>query len=322
MNKYRLPLYVFLFVSFILSMIQWKVQSPMLLLERFFDGGGWIEILIVALWGATVAYKMQDPTLTAKWRRISWMVFSVWFFTQLFLGIAVSEIFLLTGKLHIPVPAMIISGPIYRGQKSIMTLLFLSTIVLTGPAWCSQLCYFGAIDNMFAKGKTSRKKIKHLMVYKHSVLFFVIAGTLLFRLFNIKPFIAAVSGIAFGVAGLAIILFLSRKQKRMIHCTAYCPIGTLVNYLKFLNPFRLYIDNTCDLCMACTSKCKYNALNIENIKKHKPAITCTLCGDCISTCKNKSIQYRFFKTKPDTARNIYLFLTISLYAVFIAMGRI
>lgn len=49
MNKYRLPLYVFLFVSFILSMIQWKVQSPMLLLERFFDGGGWIEILIVAL---------------------------------------------------------------------------------------------------------------------------------------------------------------------------------------------------------------------------------------------------------------------------------
>jgi ferredoxin-type protein NapH len=45
-------------------------------------------------------------------------------------------------------PMMILGGPIYRGQLSVMTILFLSTVILTGPAWCSQLCYFGAFDNL------------------------------------------------------------------------------------------------------------------------------------------------------------------------------
>ena len=53
----------------------------------------------------------------------------------------------MTGKLHLPVPMMILAGPIYRGHTSVMSILFLSTLILSGPAWCSHLCYFGAIDN-------------------------------------------------------------------------------------------------------------------------------------------------------------------------------
>lgn len=56
---------------------------------------------------------------------------------------------------------MILAGPIYRGHISVMTILFLSTVVLSGPAWCSHLCYFGAIDNLAASGKTRRGSIKY-----------------------------------------------------------------------------------------------------------------------------------------------------------------
>lgn len=322
LKRFVLPVSVFVFVTFMLSMIQLKVKMPMLLFERFFEGGGWIEIGLVASFGAFLALKMQDVKMQAKWRMISWSVFSAWFFIQLFLGLAVSDVFLLTGKLHLPIPAMMISGPIFRGEKSIMTILFLSTIVLTGPAWCSQLCYFGAFDGIVSKGKTSRVPIANKMVIKHSVLFLVIVGTILMRLFDVGIVWAAASGLAFGVIGLCVMLFLSRKQRRMVHCTAFCPIGTVVNYLKFVNPFRIYIDNNCDSCLACLSKCKYDALGAQNIGNKKPGITCSLCGDCISACKSNCIKYKFFNLQPTKARNLYLFLTISIYSIFLAMGRI
>ena len=321
-KKYNLPVWVFVFVSFILSMVQLKVKLPMLLLERLFHGGGWIEIAMIASFGAFVAFKMQDVKSSAKWRKISWSIFSIWFFGQLLLGIFVSDAFLLTGKLHLPIPAMLISGPIYRGEKSIMTILFLSTIILTGPAWCSQLCYFGAIDNAFAKGRTSKKPLKGKLVWKNTLLLLVILGTIILKLFNASAVLALVAGLTFGIIGLIVILLLTRKQHRMVHCAVYCPIGTVVNYLKYINPFRMYIGNNCDICLACTSKCKYDALNLTDIKNKKPGMGCTYCGDCLSACKTSSIKYKFPGLTSQKSRNLYLFLTVSIYAIFLAMGRI
>ena len=68
------------------------------------------------------------------------------FFGQLALGIFADPIFLMTGKLHLPIPAVILAGPLYRFEGLFMPILFISTLLLSGPAWCSQLCYFGAFD--------------------------------------------------------------------------------------------------------------------------------------------------------------------------------
>ena len=100
---------------------------------------------------------MQDPAKVSRWRKYTWFVFSVVFFSQLLLGLLVSDKFLMTGKLHLPVPMMILAGPIYRGHTSVMTILFLSTVILSGPAWCSHLCYFGAIDNLARLRKNQAK---------------------------------------------------------------------------------------------------------------------------------------------------------------------
>ena len=227
----------------------------------------------------------------------------------------------LKGFLEKAVPAMMISGPLYRGEKSVMTLLFLSTIVLTGPAWCSQLCYFGAIDNLMAKGKTSKKPIVNKFRYKHTILAAIVAFTLAFSWLNVSPLWAAIGGGLFGIGGFLVIFLITKKQKRMVHCTVYCPIGTVVNYLKYINPFRITISPSCDMCMACTSRCKYDALNPSDIQKKKPGITCTLCGDCLSACNTYAIPYTFLGLKPETARKFWLFLTISLFSIFLAMGR-
>jgi len=319
----RLPLAVFLFVLFLLIPVQLKVENPMLLLERFIPGAGWFEIILIALYGAIVAYHMQDPSKVQLWRRYTWLAFSILFFSQLILGLFGFEKFLMTGKLHLPVPMMILAGPVYRGHLSVMSILFVSTLVLSGPAWCSHLCYFGAIDSISSTGKTRRLPIRNKWALKSTVLLLVIAGAIVLRWMKVPALTATLLAIGFGVIGLGLILHVSRKEGRMVHCTAYCPIGTIVNLTHFVNPFRLTIDqNSCTDCMACTSKCKYDALNRSDIAARKPGLTCTLCGDCLSSCHAGSLQYRFPGLSTRSARNLYLLITISLHAATMALARI
>ena len=322
-KKYRLSIIIFILAFALLAIVQIKlVLHPIILLERFINGGGWFEITAIAFYGAFVAYKMQQPVNVPKWRRITWSVFCIVFFSQLIIGLLGVDRFLMTGKLHLPIPMMILAGPIYRGQLSVMTILFLSTIVITGPAWCSQLCYFGAFDNMASWRKTEKSSYKHKKAIKTTLLLLVIASALLLRWFNVSMGITTIIAVAFGLAGITIMIIYSRRKGKMVHCTLFCPIGTLVNVMKPINPFRLYIADSCTQCMKCTSFCKYDALNITDVKNKKPNYSCTLCGDCLAACRDKAIRYRYLNLQPETARNLYLILTITLHCVFLALGRL
>jgi ferredoxin-type protein NapH len=321
-EKNRLPIVVFFLTFILLAFVQVKVERPMILAERFIKGGGWLEILLISVYGAFVIAKMQDPVNVPKWRKITWTIFSIVFFSQLITGISGHEKFLMTGKLHLPIPMMIIGGPIYRGQLSVMTILFLSTVILTGPAWCSQLCYFGAFDNLVSGGKTTREILRHKGAVKSTILVLVITMALVLRLLKVSPLISTLAAVAFGVIGIAVMIIFSLKRKKMVHCVMYCPVGTLVNVIKHVNPFRMYIDTSCTLCMNCTKFCKYDSLNPSDIKNSRPAITCTLCGDCLAGCHHNSIKYKFSVMNPEHARNLYLILTITLHAACIALARI
>jgi len=318
----RLPVIVFILITGFLFVINIQLDKPLILLERFFPGFGWIEILLLAVYGAIVIYQMQDPLKVPRWRRITWLIFSFVFFSQLILGMAgVDNRFLMTGKLHLPVPAMILSGPIYRGQLSVMTILFFSTIILSGPAWCSQLCYFGALDNLAASVKRSSRPLKYVWHMKLVLLPVFILVTLILRWTGVTNFWVTIAGGIFGVAGLALIAILTSRKGKMMHCIYYCPVGTLVNYFRYINPFRMRIRESCTQCMLCTAYCNYDALNQSDIEKGRPGITCTYCGDCLSSCKENSIQYKFFNLAPDRARNLYLIITITLYCVFMGLAR-
>ena len=321
-NKFRVASIIFVLIFSLLSFVQLKLDNPIILAERFLKGAGWIEIVLISLYGAMVGFKMLDPENVPKWRKITWSLFSVIFFSQLITGIAGAEKFLMTGKLHLPVPMMILGGPIYRGQLSVMTILFLSTVILTGPAWCSHFCYFGAFDGLASAGKTSKKRLGKKAAIKSTILILVITMAIILRWLRVSPLVATLIAAGFGIAGILIIILVSRKFGKMVHCVMYCPIGTIVNLLRHVNPFRMYIDKSCTLCMNCTKYCKYDALNRDDIINLKPSITCTLCGDCLSGCQHNSIKYRFLRLTPDNSRKLYLILTVSLHAACIAMARI
>jgi len=313
----------FVLTTGLLTFVQLKVAPPMLLLERFFPTFGWLEIFGLALYVGFIAEKMDDPNQSAKWRVRIWTLFSVVFFGQLLIGLLGVDKFLMTGKLHLPIPAMIVAGPLYRAERFFMPILFVSTLILVGPAWCSYLCYIGAWDNLAALHRKLPQKMPH---WRHAarvaILVLVVAIAILLRFAGASSMLATILGAGFGIAGVGVLILASRKMGVMTHCTTICPIGILANLIGKLSPFRIRIGTGCTECRACQLVCRYDALRIEDIRKRKPGLTCTLCGDCVQSCHDGWIQYRFFKLKPETARRLFLVLIISLFAVFLGVARI
>ena len=313
----------FFFTAFLIGMPFLKVSFPILLLERFLPGFGWFEVFLLALYASFITEKILNPALTSIWRRRIWLIFSIVFFAQFIFGLIGYEIFLMTGKIHIPVPAIIMAGPLYRWSLSFMVFLFLGSIVLLGPAWCSYLCYFGVWDDVASRNKLRPKQLpKNRQWIRISIFVAIIIIAVGFNLAGFSVLTAGITAIIFGMVGVILMVIWSRKKGVMTHCTVYCPIGLLTVTLGKISPFRIKINSSCDECAKCHLACRYDALNMSDIKKRKPGLNCTLCGDCIGTCPHYSIEYKFLGLSPDNARTLFIVIAVAVHAAFLGIGRI
>jgi ferredoxin len=307
----------------LLAIINHQVELEMLLAERFFPGTGWIEITLLSLYAALITDKMLETKKTAPVRRRIWMFFSAVFFAQFVLGLAGSEGFLMTGALHLPIPAMILAGPIFRGARFFMPLLFGGTVLLVGSAWCSHLCYVGAWDNLAAMAnKRSSPLWKKWTRFRWVAPALVAAAALILRLLEVTPKTVTLLALAFGLGGVVWMLIFSRKKGSMSHCTLYCPMGLMAGILGKISPFRIRFTEDCDGCGACRTSCRYLALEPEDIKRRRPGLSCTLCGDCLSSCPKEALRYGLFGLKAGTARNVFVTVIVVLHAVFLGIARI
>jgi polyferredoxin len=317
-NKSNAPLVAFFFTGAMLSAINFMPKFPLLLAERFWPGTGWLQVLIMSFYSAFLTRYFLDSANHKKFRPVIWLGFSLVFFFQLALGLMGFDKFLMTGSLHLPVPALIIAGPLFRGADFFMPILLAITILLIGPAWCSHLCYIGAWDDYLSR-KASHKK--PLPAWTKNFRLFTLLGVIviamLLRYFSVSSATALLLAGLFGLAGVGIMLFVSRKMGIMAHCLVFCPIGLVTTTLGRLSPFRIKIGADCSKCQACA-----RALNPEQIEKRKSAASCTLCGDCVSACAGGHINYHFLHASPDFARQTFLILILSLHSIFLAVARI
>lgn len=315
--------FIFLLTTVVLGLVREKLRFPILLLDRFLPGTGWVEILLLGIYGAWIGEKMLGGKRTAVIRSRIWSLFSLVFFLQLLLGLGGVNQMLMTGELHLPVPAVILAGPIYRGGGFFMLILFAVTLLLVGPAWCSHLCYIGAWDD--ALSRRQRKDVRQPPAWtrpaRWAILAAVIPAAVLLRVLGASAGLAAALGGGFGVLGVVIMIWASRKLGIMAHCIAYCPLGLVANLLGKISPWRIGIQADCTRCGACSRVCRYGALDDSDFERGRPGLTCTLCGDCLSGCRQASIAYRFPGLSAETARRAFLVLAIGLHVVFLGVAR-
>ena len=316
-------LLVFAFTGFLLGMVNLKVSPAVLILERFFPGGGWVEVLGLSVYSAWLYGKLADLSQQSLWRVRLWTLFSVVFFAQFFLALLGFEQFWMrAGKFHLPIPALVIAGPIYRGYGFFMLFLFLGTILVLGPAWCSYLCYFGVWDFWSAK----RSRVKRLPPWTRwirvGIVILVILTAWGLRKFGFSKEQAGLVALGFLLGAVVVMLVWSRRSGIMCHCVVYCPLGWLADLLGKISPFRIKIKKGCDLCLRCLQSCRYNALGEEELKAGKVGFSCSLCGDCIAVCPKNVLGFYFPGMSPERARRLFLGIVVVFHTCFLALAKV
>ncbi|SMF20627.1 4Fe-4S binding protein [Desulfovibrio gilichinskyi] len=315
---------IFLLTALLLEIVRSKAPFPVLLLDRFFPDWGRAEIFILSAYAAWIGGKMFLPDGAKMIRPRIWAFFSVVFFFQLMLGLTGLDLFLMTGHLHLPVPALIVGGPVFRGSGFFMPILFAVSVFMVGSAWCSHLCYIGAWDDQFSRisGKRPSAKFPHALIWMRLILLILVVTVAWgFRVAGVSGTVAVLWAVFFGLIGLFVMLLFSRKMGMMVHCSSFCPMGIVANILGKVSPWRIKITSGCTMCGRCSRVCRYGALRKEDLKSGHPGLSCTLCGDCISPCTHGCIGYKLPFLSFDKSRKIFLVLTISFHALFLGVAR-
>ncbi|WP_316900727.1 4Fe-4S binding protein [Pseudodesulfovibrio indicus] len=316
---------IFVLTVFTLALVRSKAPFPVLLADRYLPGWGWLEIFLLGFYAQWIGSLMASPAGHRRVRPRIWGLFSALFFLQLALGLFGMDRMLMTGTLHLPVPALIVAGPVFRGGGFFMLILFGVTLALVGPAWCSHLCYIGAWDDAMSRlgpRPAPSATLRRLSVLgRGASLILAVGAALALRAFGVPGVTAVFFGAAFGLGGVAVMVLVSRRRGMMVHCTTWCPMGLVANIFGRLSPWSIRIGADCTRCGACLTRCRYNALDESGLERGRPGLSCTLCGDCVSACAHRQIGYAFPGLSNETARALFIVLAVTLHAVFLGVAR-
>ena len=307
-----------------LLIIQTVPKNPLLIFERLVKHGGFFEIILLTGYSYFIAGKLLTAgKKRTNWRLFMWLFFSVLFYLQLIIGLMGFSSFLLTGKLHLPVPFMIFSAPVFRGSGYFMIILFFSTVFVLGPAWCSYLCYFGSFDNYAARNKRPERKYSSKNTkLRLTTLFLAVSLPALLHYLDVSWKIAIIPAVVVLLIEVAIIVFYSRKSGSLVHCTSFCPVGFISNIVGRLSLFKIRFDKSCTSCYACTSTCRYGALSKENVDSKKVGFSCSICGDCVSSCPNGNLGYKLPGLSFDLSERVFTVFIVVTHVVFLAVARV
>ncbi len=317
----------FMGVFLCLYWLRESVSTDFLLLERYVPYAGGVQIFSTAWYGSFAAGVLADPRRSRKWRFRLWLLFGVVFFVQFFLGVAGLEEMLLTGRLHVPIPAFILYGAVFRDSLTVMPFIAAASALLAGSAWCSLFCYWGPFDALAAHKRSLRPlppRIDRLLrCGRPVVLVGGVAAALVLSRAESGP--AAIAGLAaaYAAGSFLIMLMLSRRYGGMLHCGTVCPLGLVISLLGWLSPWRLRVDTArCDNCGACEKICRWRAMTPECRTAGKVLSRCTLCRECLSVCPRNAPAVTCPGLAPELAGRIFVGMTAGLHAVFMSTAMV
>ena len=318
---------VFMASFLTLFYLRQAARMEFFLLERYLPLFGSVQIFFVSWYGAFLAGKLADRKTTRKFRRIAWTLFGIVFFAQFFLGLLGVEGMLLTGKLHVPIPAFIVFAPIFRDSMSMMPFIVLAATLLAGSAWCSMLCYFGPFDSVAAGSKGVKPyPASFVFLLRWGRIIVLVTGSaaaLGLRALGIDLSTAVAIAVAYGAVSLLVMALVSRRYSAMSHCMTFCPMGLVVNLLGRVSPWRVRVNReVCDNCGACEKICKYNAITPESRAEGKTLLRCSLCRDCLTVCRNQALYLRCPGLSPRAAWAVFTGLTTVLHVVFLSVAMV
>ena len=282
------------------------------------------SVLFLFLLDALAPFRLLLGERVLPWQGVNGFVILLLFL----LGVTVASSLLMTGRLHVPVPFMMISGPVYRGEGIFMLALFSVSVLLAGSAWCSHLCYFGVWDCLSAASSRRKgrpvKGGKGLRDWRWAALAAAVGTPLLLSLWGLPVEYAL--AVALAAAFLAPLAWrMSAAGGVREYCSRFCPMGLAAGLLGRLSPWRMLVKETCTGCMQCAAACRDLAISREG-GACRISRRCTLCRDCISRCSHGALGLGMagpFSSVPSARADMYFVTLVSvMHVVFLATARV
>lgn len=314
----------------LITIIHMKMPHIMLA-NRFIPTFGIIQGFLIALWGAYLVTKLSDTKLAEIWRLRAWRLFSLVFFLQFFLALCGYTIFLMGEHFHFPIPGMIVAGALYRESGFFMPILFLSSFILVGSAWCSHLCYFGVWDSATKKGQgyENMPAKKFFVALPYIVFTLMLIFVFICKHYTVPTELTYSIILLLGLVFFPLHFFISRKYTISSYCLYICPLGLIMRLLNIISARRfswhIYFKDTCTQCGSCIKACRYTAITKDAIASNTIASSCTLCRNCMHTCRKNGLAlsfcgYKGHKNMP--LHTIFTVMVTTLHALFLAVAMV
>lgn len=213
-------------------------------------------------------------------------------------------------------------------------ILLIGMVILTllfGRFYCSVLCPFGALQEIFALLFFKKRKNKHIKNYPvkyfiAAVVFGVLVAGSVYLLRYIEPYTyfgSAFSLCALGGAALAAVIVLTFFKNRFF-CTNICPVGALLGLISKISLNKIYIKkDDCVMCGSCERNCPSGCINSR--EKDVDNVTCIKCLKCLEVCPKDSIKFarklkEQLKFSPKRREIITGAAALALFGVMIKAG--
>lgn len=216
----------------------------------------------------------------------------------------------------------------------LVLILFAAIVLLTllfGRFYCSVLCPFGAIQEIFALIFFKKRKNKYIKNYpvKYfilAVVFGVLAAQSACLIRYIEPYTYFASAFALGTLGLCAIVavIVLTFFKNRFFCTNICPVGALLGLISKISLNKIYIKkDDCVMCGSCERNCPSGCINSR--EKDVDNVTCIKCLKCLEVCPKDSIKFarkpkEQLKFSPKRREIITGAAALALFGVMIKAG--
>lgn len=181
-----------------------------------------------------------------------------------------------------------VAAVILLGLLLVLTLLF-------GRFYCSTLCPFGLLQELFMtvfRRKTGGQKNLPFKYFLAVVMFGFLAGGTVLAARWLDPYTlfgSAASGAWIGLTAVVLVLILV-WFKGHFFCVNICPVGVVLGLLSKIALNKIYIENDkCVSCGLCARKCPTGSIDFKN--KTVDNETCIKCFKCLNQCHKDSLHY-------------------------------
>jgi ferredoxin len=146
----------------------------------------------------------------------------------------------------------------------------------------------GIFDPYSAFGRMLVHVFKPVYIAGNNILASVFNHFDNYTFYRVEIVMLQLPALLIGFVTFCLITFLAWRYGRL-YCNTICPVGTLIGLINRVSLFKIRINDSCNHCGRCASKCKASC--IDSKAATIDYSRCLACFTCLDVCPKKALSF-------------------------------